>query len=173
MFVLAFCLFSLGVYSAEKNTINKTVTITTKIDLNQLYEDAITSVRLVPNNIKLEVNKEIGAFSDAMSVMEIETSIPAAISGISYNIELRENQSFCDDFLGSSYEVVDFSKVHFDGEELATGDKRTFLDFNNSSDSYKASVHPVKVSFSPFSSIIAQHPKECRGSVQFIIGVGL
>lgn len=113
--VISLCLvlltFEVNSYSATK--IDRVdVEVISKIDIVNLYTNAISNVRLIPEQIEL-INK-IDGFESEIVELVVETDIPREVSGqslkIPYLIKLISNKAKCYERF-SPEEQVDFSST--------------------------------------------------------------
>lgn len=160
--------------SMNVNALDKTLRVTTTIDINQLYTDAITQVVFNPASLQLDLNEESTGFIDEVTTMQVSTDIPMSTSGVAYTSTLTKNTASCTDYFGNVSAQTEFTSVYFDGELILAGNYKTLDDFNSNDGTHKYSEHSIELKFSPFSDVISVGPlKECSGEIEFRVGVDI
>ncbi|MGR5448053.1 hypothetical protein ACPV47_24440 [Vibrio jasicida] len=160
--------------SINVSALEKTIVVTTNIDTNNLYTDAITSVEFMPSVLDLSLKNDKSGFENTQTTMKISTDIPMGVSAVSYIATLSKNESNCIDFSGNTNPQTDFVTVTFDGYAINIGDSVNMTDFNSNDGSFKYSEHDVVLVFKPFDSIVSiGSPEECSGEVEFSVGVDI
>ncbi|KOO12738.1 hypothetical protein AKJ18_22290 [Vibrio xuii] len=152
----------------------KPLTITTSLDVSNLYINSIKSVKFVPEVFELTSNKDKRKFDDVNTTLIIETDIPYDFSDVSYVSTLTRNISTCSDYSGESSVQDDFVQLTIDGKNISKEKPVSFLDFNSDDGNYKHSEHSIVLSFKSFKDIVTKgHPEKCYGEIEFNIEVDI
>ncbi|YCO05284.1 hypothetical protein ACB087_17560 [Vibrio sp. VNB-15] len=160
--------------SMNVSALDKTLRVTTELDISNLYTDAITNVEFDPASIELDVKENSSGFMDEVTTMKVSTDIPMNTSGVGYTSELIKNTANCTDYFGNVNTQENFTSVYFDGALIAKGEKALLEDFKTNDGTYKYSEHSIELKFIPFSEAISTGPlKECSGEVEFRVGVDI
>ncbi len=97
-FLYVIALFTFSAHSATKSY-EDSIRINSTIDIVELYTQAITDVRFLPDQIELTASSDYKKFEKEVVELIIETDIPAQASGeklrIPYTVELVTNQASC------------------------------------------------------------------------------
>lgn len=160
---------------ASANSIQKVLPLTTTIDINNLYIDAITGVEFDPAMLELTLNDDSTGFEATSTTMKITTDIPTNDTANPYTSTMTQNTASCTNFGEEEFPQSGFVTVRFDGVEVALDEAVDIDDFNNPSDGdHKSSEHNVVLFFSPFSTIVMDgSPKQCSGEIEFTIGIAI
>lgn len=162
--------------SMSANSIEKTLLLTTEIDINNLYKDSITTVEFEPSILELGVKEDNSTFETASTTLMISTSIPKDVSSVPYSATMIKNTSSCTNFTGQEFPQPDnsFVLVKFEGKEVLQDTPVEIGDFNLDDGTYKTSEHDVALEFKPFSTLeMGGSPEECSGEIVFSIGVDI
>ncbi|AQW56807.1 hypothetical protein [Vibrio owensii] len=167
--LLGFMFISMNVSALEK-----TLRVTTNIDISNLYTDAITKVEFEPASLQLDIQDDRSGFKNEVTTMKVSTDIPMNTSSVGYTSELLRNTTSCTDYFGEVNPQENFTSVYFDGDLIAIGEKALLEDFKTDDGTYKYSEHSIELKFIPFSEAISTGPlKECSGEVEFRVGVDI
>lgn len=162
------------VFCSNALALEKTLRVTTSIDINNLYTNAITNVEFFPSNLELTPKPDKTAFESISTTLKVNSDIPMSVNAVAYTSTLTSVNSSCLDYLGVNTPQPEFTMVSFDGQNITLGDSIVLSDFNSDDGTYKYSEHQVELIFKPFETILSSGiPKSCRGEVEFTIGVGI
>ncbi|MET2947240.1 hypothetical protein ABXV18_03975 [Vibrio owensii] len=160
--------------SMNVSALDKTLRVTTTIDISNLYTDAITKVEFEPASLELDVKDDRSGFKDEVTTMKVSTDIPMNTSSVGYTSELIRNTASCTDYSDNVETQENFTSVYFDGALIVKGETTSLEDFNTNDGTYKYSEHSIELKFLPFSEAISTGPlKECSGEIEFRVGVDI
>ncbi|MCR9572198.1 hypothetical protein NB524_17855 [Vibrio alginolyticus] len=153
----------------------ETLTVSTVIDINELYTESIESAQFQPSNLVLENASDGTRFKTSSSLLRIHTTIPMYVSGISYSLTLNKNVTFCEDDAGNPpVKQNNFTSISVDDDDMQVGTSKSFSDFNGDDGLYKVSEHTVEFRFKKFSEInTIYEPEKCNGEIEFSVGVDI
>ncbi len=160
--------------SMNVSALEKTLRVTTSIDISNLYTDAITKVEFEPAILQLDLKDDISGFEDEFTTLKVSTDIPMNTSGVSYTSELIKNTATCTDYFGNENIHENYTSVYFDNDPIALGEAVSLEDFKSNDGTYKYSEHSIKLAFLPFSETVSEGSlKECSGEIEFRVGVDI
>ena len=160
--------------SLNANAEIKMLNITTNINVNKIYTNAINSVEFSPSVLDVTPTDDRSKFTDVITKLTIETDIPKEILGISYAINLVKNSSSCNNYSGQVSDHDDLVSFSVDNKAIRLNAPISVDDFNSDDGTNKYSEHDVELTFKPFSELSTTHALEsCNGEIEFSVEVDI
>ncbi|WP_413282541.1 hypothetical protein [Vibrio sp. MA40-2] len=158
-----FLLFSVMLFcsNAYSTVITEQFFLTTTIDKNSFFSNAITRFEFKPHALALVYNNNTKTFNEAFSDLIVETDIPKTNTDMFLAIRMTENTTQCSDFdnlvISNS---DDLAIIHLE-DELMSLDQPVDFQFNDVVNDSKAAKYKTSINFKS----LPENAIDCSGSV--------
>lgn len=158
----------LCISAAGADIIVKNLPLFSTLDVNQFYNESITSVEIYPKSAVATYDLNIKTFQAIKTNLFVNTDIPSSLVTSRYQVRLVENNSECI-LKNEQRELLNDTLVDIviDDQTVEIGKSRQFDDFLSEKDGYKYSVHKLNLLFHPFPDTIKSESEvsRCHGKV--------